>query len=84
MEAKEGKKKKKKSYKLMVNRERCKACYLCVEVCPKKNFEKDQGFNVKGYQPIRVIDEKECTGCRACTTICPDVVFELYEVDDSA
>jgi 2-oxoglutarate ferredoxin oxidoreductase subunit delta len=75
---------KKKKYQIVVNREWCKGCYLCLDACPKKVFEKDDGFNAKGYQPVRAAQPEECTGCRACTVICPDMVFELYELLETA
>lgn len=83
MEAKT-KKRRKRSFHIVADRERCKACHLCLQVCPKAVFEKEEGFNARGYQPIRVARPQDCNGCRACTIICPDVVFELYELEESA
>ena len=76
--------KKKKNFHIKVNRERCKACYMCIETCPKKVFDVDEGFNAKGYQPIRAARPQDCIGCRSCCTVCPDVVFELYELQETA
>jgi|Deesub1362A_J573_1020465.scaffolds.fasta_scaffold00336_13 2-oxoglutarate ferredoxin oxidoreductase subunit delta len=78
------KRKKKKNYHIVVRRERCKGCYLCMEVCPKKVFELDEGFNAKGYQPVKAARLQDCNGCRSCITVCPDVVFELYELLETA
>jgi 2-oxoglutarate ferredoxin oxidoreductase subunit delta len=82
MNGKESKKTKK--FHIKADRERCKACYICLENCPKNVFEKDDGFNSKGYQPIRVARPQDCIGCRSCTIVCPDIVFELYEIRETA
>lgn len=74
----------KRAFHLVVKRERCKGCYLCMHVCPKHVFDKEEGFNAKGYQPVRAARPQDCTGCRACTIVCPDVVFELYELAETA
>lgn len=76
--------KKARKFHITVDRERCKACYICLENCPKNVFEVDDGFNSKGYQPIRVARPQDCIGCRSCTIVCPDVVFELYEIKETA
>jgi 2-oxoglutarate ferredoxin oxidoreductase subunit delta len=76
--------KKKKHFHLKVDRERCKACYMCLASCPKKVFEQEEGFNAKGYQPVRAARPQDCIGCKSCTIICPDVVFELYEIQETA
>ncbi|MGQ9653174.1 MAG: 4Fe-4S dicluster domain-containing protein [Thermodesulfobacteriota bacterium] len=77
-------KRSKRAFHLVVKRERCKGCYLCMHVCPKDVFDKEEGFNAKGYQPVRAARPQDCTGCRACTIVCPDVVFELYELAETA
>jgi 2-oxoglutarate ferredoxin oxidoreductase subunit delta len=74
--------KKAKSYHLKVDRERCKACYLCQQVCPKNVFDRETAFNARGYQPICAARPQDCIGCKSCTIVCPDVVFELYELGE--
>lgn len=76
--------KKAKKFHIVADRERCKACYICMENCPKDVFEKDESFNLKGYQPVRVARPENCIGCRSCTIVCPDIVFELYEIKETA
>ncbi len=76
--------KKGKRFDIRADRERCKACYICIQNCPKEVFEKEEGFNAKGYQPVRVARAESCIGCRSCTIVCPDVVFELYEIQEPA
>ncbi|MDD3237452.1 MAG: 4Fe-4S binding protein [Candidatus Gastranaerophilales bacterium] len=62
--------------RIIVNRERCKACYLCLDVCPKKCIEKDTSLNMKGCYPITFNEEKGCIGCAVCAKTCPDLAIE--------
>lgn len=64
--------------KIVVHSERCKACQLCIQACPKKIITFSGKLNRNGYEYIQV-DEDECIVCGNCYTVCPDIVFELYE-----
>lgn len=60
------------------DKERCKSCGLCVEVCPKGIIYIDQSFiNQKGYNPASVSNMAECIGCASCALMCPDVVIAV-------
>ena len=59
--------------KMTVNRDRCKGCGLCVDVCPKKIVLLDKStLNAKGYHPATVSDMEQCIGCAMCALMCPD------------
>lgn len=63
-------------------RDRCKACELCISVCPKQILEIETDlYNKKGYHPARVQPgkEDECIGCTSCATICPDSVISVFD-----
>jgi len=64
--------------KFVVERELCKACGLCIRVCPKKIIEFSTDINSKGYTPIQCNDEMKCIGCKMCIQTCPDMVIEIY------
>ena len=66
--------------RIEIREERCKACGLCIEYCPKGILEFSEKFNLKGYTPVRVKKgkEDECTGCATCALVCPDCVIEVY------
>ena len=73
----------KKAGKINIDRERCKGCQLCIEVCPNNRIEVDKSLNKKGYYPARFKEnvsegEKGCTGCVQCATVCPEVAIEVY------
>lgn len=64
--------------KVTFNEDRCKGCYLCIEVCPKKIIEKaSDRLNSKGFNPVTVKEMDKCIGCAFCATMCPDVVITV-------
>lgn len=74
---------KKAKGKIVIDRERCKGCGLCIETCPNLKIKMDKALNKKGYTPARFREsvqqgEKGCTGCAQCATVCPEVAIEVY------
>lgn len=64
---------------IKLNQDKCKACELCISVCPKECLDLDQEeVNVKGYHPVTLADPDECIGCARCAVICPDAVINVY------
>ena len=75
--------KKSRRGKIIIDRERCKGCHLCIEVCPTHRIEVDKLLNKKGYFPALSKEnlaegEKDCTGCTQCALVCPEVAIEVY------
>lgn len=62
--------------RIVLNRDRCKACYLCVEACPNKVLKMDEHVNNLGYYPVTVDNSKQCIGCAMCARVCPDMAIE--------
>lgn len=62
--------------KITIEPEKCKACYYCVNYCPKHIIHPGSKLNRAGYKYIE-IDEEQCVGCGTCYTICPDNVIEI-------
>ena len=65
--------------KIIIDRERCKGCQLCLETCPKRIIRLSEGFNEKGYHFALCDDSGECTACTLCGRICPDLAIEVYK-----
>lgn len=63
---------------IVIDKELCKGCELCVHFCPKKNISMDDQYNSKGIRFSCFIDDGECTGCAICAKICPDVAIEVW------
>ena len=63
--------------KVRIDKERCKACQLCIAVCPKKNLKGGGQMNARGVFAVVAIDENDCTGCGMCYVMCPDACIEI-------
>lgn len=62
-----------------VDERRCKACNICVSVCPAGVLAmKDDKYSIKGIM-IEVVYPSACIGCRSCELQCPD--FAIYVAD---
>ncbi len=62
---------------VIIHRERCKGCQICIEVCPQKILSLEEKINSHGYHPAQMKDAKKCTGCAFCATMCPDAAIEV-------
>ena len=63
--------------KVVVLREYCKSCGLCVNICPKSVLTIGDIANQKGYYPVIVTDDAKCISCAMCAIVCPDVALEV-------
>ncbi len=62
---------------VLIERERCKACGLCITACPHDVLRISQTINSKGYHPVEAAAPEKCTGCTLCAVICPDLVLTI-------
>jgi len=62
---------------VVVNKDRCKGCELCVHACPQKVLAMSSDLNAKGYFYATLADGPRCIGCRICAITCPDVAIEI-------
>ena len=56
---------------VLIKKDHCKGCELCIEFCPKTVLSRSKGFNVKGYH-YPVVTKDGCVNCRLCVTVCPE------------
>lgn len=74
---KDAQNKKKKVSSIYINQKWCKGCYICLEVCPKKVFEKSKEVSEKGFNPVSVAHPDQCTACLQCEMLCPDLAITV-------
>ena len=67
--------------KVVIDRERCKGCYLCVRACPVKVLESDTKINSTGTYPSFAKYAEKCIACGSCYLVCPDAAIEVYELE---
>lgn len=73
---------KKKKITLKLDKERCKGCNLCVEICPQKALAESVEVNKKGFKFVEMKHPDKCTGCGLCVLMCPDSGIEI-EIEDN-
>ena len=64
--------------KIIIDRESCKGCLLCVRACPVKVLEADSEPNSSGSYPAKAVYAQKCIACSNCYEVCPDVCIEVY------
>jgi 2-oxoglutarate ferredoxin oxidoreductase subunit delta len=70
--------------RIEIDRERCKGCLFCIELCPKKSIHLSDELNLKGYF-VAAFDgvvegdtaRETCNGCGVCALMCPEVAIEV-------
>jgi len=67
--------------KVVIDRELCKGCYLCIRACPLKVLETDTELNASGVYPVKAVQQEKCIACGNCYEVCPDVAIEVYELE---
>ncbi|MHA1720664.1 MAG: 4Fe-4S dicluster domain-containing protein [Promethearchaeota archaeon] len=70
-----------KNKRLMLQKELCKGCNLCFEVCPVHCIQLGTELNNKVVYPpaYKPVDGKNCIFCENCMITCPD--FAIYIVE---
>ena len=70
--------------RVVIDRELCKGCYLCIRACPVKALERDTESNSTGTYPSRPASDPaiagKCIACGNCHEVCPDVCIDVYEL----
>ncbi len=60
-----------KPKKIIIHKNRCKSCGICVLLCPKKVLAQDEN------ERLYVKDFSACIGCKMCEQGCPDFAIEV-------
>ena len=66
---------------IVVDKEKCKVCNLCVVACPTKTLDLAKEVNGKGYHYSEMVNPEACIGCASCALVCPDSVITVYKMN---
>lgn len=65
--------------RIVINKDRCKGCGICVEACPKNLIVLSNDLNKYNTNYAKFTDNNKCVGCQICAKSCPDVaICEVY------
>ncbi len=67
------KRKRPRTKTLLVRKEWCKGCRICVDYCPTDVLALDE------TNKVEVVDIEACIECRLCELRCPDFAIELVD-----
>lgn len=67
---------KQKLKELVINRDWCKGCKICITFCPKQVLELDQLDKAIAVRP------EDCICCGLCELRCPDLAIEVVIEQD--
>jgi len=56
---------------IIINRDWCKGCGVCIHFCPKEVLEKDP------FDKVVVAHPENCICCRLCELRCPELASEV-------
>jgi len=68
---------------VVVDKEGCKGCGICVEACPHDVLSLHTEVNSKGYHYSYMQNPDACIGCSNCGVVCPDTCLTIYRVKAS-
>ncbi len=64
---------------IVVDKEKCKGCEVCVVACPTNVIGLSREVNGKGFHIAFMENPDACTGCANCAIVCPDGVITVYK-----
>lgn len=71
----------KKSFRIIIDRDRCKGCELCIPVCPHQVLVLSAPLNRRGNHYPEVKKDAECRGCLKCAVMCPEAAIEIERAE---
>lgn len=68
---------------VIIEKDICKGCELCIVACPQDSLALSQKINNKGYRYAELINDN-CTGCVNCAIVCPEPAITVYRQPKAA
>lgn len=65
--------------RIEVDKERCKSCGLCIDVCNKRLLGLGRELNSHGYHPVELHEPEKCSACSLCGVVCPEGGVTVYK-----
>ncbi len=62
------------AFEVIVDKEKCKGCEECIEICTVQVFEMQEGKSVP-------VNAKECLGCQSCVEVCKEKAITVKELE---
>uniref|UniRef100_A0A7V3ZWR0 4Fe-4S dicluster domain-containing protein n=1 Tax=candidate division WOR-3 bacterium TaxID=2052148 RepID=A0A7V3ZWR0_UNCW3 len=72
-----------KHFEIEINHDWCKACYICVKICPKNVFDIAEKESFRGFREVVPSRVEDCIGCLMCENFCPDFAIEVKEIKNA-
>ncbi|MFW5959921.1 MAG: 4Fe-4S binding protein [Chitinivibrionales bacterium] len=64
--------------RVLISRELCKGCGLCIHFCPENAISVDNsGYNSMGLHPVKW--SGKCSFCGICFNMCPETAIEITD-----
>ena len=61
---------------IVIDKTKCKSCYFCVDICPKKLIKADGSIGKTGQPSVQFEDKNnDCLACAQCAMVCPDLAI---------
>ena len=65
---------------VVIDKEGCKGCGICVDICPEDVLALNKNVNSRGYHYSYMENPEACIGCSNCGVVCPDTCITVYRV----
>jgi 2-oxoglutarate ferredoxin oxidoreductase subunit delta len=70
----------KNSFRIIIDRDRCKGCELCIPVCPQQLLVLSVPMNRRGNHYPEAKKNVACRGCLKCAVMCPEAAIQIEVV----
>ncbi len=64
---------------IIIDKEACKGCALCIKACPKDVIAIAEESNKAGIFAATPVNNQKCIGCSMCAIMCPDCCITVHK-----